>query len=45
LPFEDPPLAAPPASTAGKVAEHGLWSRVEAVGMTVEMSSGAPSST
>ena len=40
LPFEDPQVGCATCLYRGKVAEHGLWSRLEAVGMTVEMSSG-----
>ncbi len=40
LPFEDPEVGCVTCLYRGKVAEHGLWSRLEAVGMTVEMSSG-----
>ncbi len=40
LPFEDATVGCATCLYRGKVAEHGLWSRLEAVGMTVEMSSG-----
>jgi len=40
LPFADPKVGCATCLYRGKVAEHGLWSRLEAVGMTVEMSSG-----
>ncbi len=40
LPFADPKVGAATCLYRGKVAEPSLWSRLEAVGMTVEMSSG-----
>ena len=40
LPFADPNVGCATCLYRGKVAEGGLWSRLEAVGMTVEMSSG-----
>ena len=40
LPFADPNVGCATCLYRGKVAERGLWSRLEAVGMTVEMSSG-----
>jgi len=40
LPFKDPKVGGATCLYRGKVAEHGLWSRLEAVGMTVEMTSG-----
>jgi ceramide glucosyltransferase len=40
LPFADGAVGCATCLYRGVVAEHGLWSRLEAVGMTVEMSSG-----
>ncbi len=40
LPFADAKVGCATCLYRGVVAEHGMWSRLEAVGMTVEMSSG-----
>jgi len=40
LPFADAAVGCATCLYRGVVAEHGLWSRLEAVGMTVEMSAG-----
>ena len=40
LPFADPKVGCATCLYRGKAAERGVWSRLEAVGMTVEMSSG-----
>jgi ceramide glucosyltransferase len=40
LPFADERVGCATCLYRGVVAEHGLWSRLEAVGMTIEMSSG-----
>jgi ceramide glucosyltransferase len=40
LPFENERVGCATCLYRGKVAEHGIWSRLEAVGMTIEMSSG-----
>jgi ceramide glucosyltransferase len=40
LPFADAKVGCATCLYRGVVAEHGVWSRLEAVGMTVEMSSG-----
>jgi ceramide glucosyltransferase len=40
LPFEDAEVGCATCLYRGVVAEGGIWSRLEAVGMTVEMSSG-----
>ncbi|CAN5684608.1 bacteriohopanetetrol glucosamine biosynthesis glycosyltransferase HpnI [soil metagenome] len=40
LPFANPKVGCATCLYRGVVAERGLWSRLEAVGMTIEMSSG-----
>lgn len=40
LPFTNEKVGCATCLYRGVVAEHGLWSRLEAVGMTIEMSSG-----
>jgi ceramide glucosyltransferase len=40
LPFADAAVGASTCLYRGRVLDHSLWSRLEAVGMTVEMSSG-----
>jgi ceramide glucosyltransferase len=40
LPFADAKVGCATCLYRGVVAQHGIWSRLEAVGMTIEMSSG-----